>query len=308
MAVPTSVHAHIDKERKRIPLMKINEVEKVTGITSSNIRYYERKELLVPQRSNENNYRLYDADDIERLKQIKILRMMGIAISDIKDIFDGKADFKTAVSQRLNELETEEQNIATVKNLCHTVLEYDMEIETLNEELLTENTELWKQKLKEINLEEKAYYLNRIASILLCIVTILLSFSPLMAVDGKMLNILQILFSGSYNFKTEVYITAVIYLTIPVIYGYLLYCYSHHKYSLIFMDIHGIAERIAFGFICVLNMMMLSFCDAHIETNPYILVCMSFVILRMLIAFFLLICYASGEELFLYILKSKKKH
>lgn len=68
------------------------------------------------------------------------------------------------------------------------------------------------------------------------------------------------------------------------------------------------AERIAFGFICVLNMMMLSFCDAHIETNPYILVCMSFVILRMLIAFFLLICYASGEELFLYILKSKKKH
>ena len=87
--------------------MKINEVEKVTGITSSNIRYYERKELLVPQRTTENNYRLYNTDDIERLKQIKILRMMGISISDIKDIFDGKADFKTTVSQRINEMTAE---------------------------------------------------------------------------------------------------------------------------------------------------------------------------------------------------------
>lgn len=288
--------------------MKINEVEKITGITSRNIRYYEQKQLLVPQRANENNYRLYDADDIERLKQIKILRMMGISISDIKAIFDGKADFKTTVSQRLCELEAEEQNIVTVKNLCHTVLEYDMEVDTLNEELLTENTELWKQKLADINLEEKAYYLNRIVSIILCVVIILLSFSPLMSIDGKTLNVLQILFSGSYNFNTEVLITAALYLVIPVIYSYLLYCYSHYKYSFTFMDITGITERIAPGFVCILSVVMLGFCDIHIESNPYLLVCISFALLRMLIAVFLLICYASGNELFLYLLKLKKKH
>lgn len=288
--------------------MKINEVEKITGITSRNIRYYEQKQLLVPQRANENNYRLYDADDIERLKQIKILRMMGISISDIKAIFDGKVDFKTTVSQRLCELEAEEQNIVTVKNLCHTVLEYDMEVDTLNEELLTENTELWKQKLADINLEEKAYYLNRIVSIILCVVTILLSFSPLMSVDGKMLNVLQILFSGSYNFNTEVLITAALYLVIPVLYSYLIYCYSHYKYSFTFMDITGITERIAPGFVCILSVVMLGFCDIRIESNPYLLVCISFALLRMLIAVFLLICYASGNELFLYLLKLKKKH
>jgi len=288
--------------------MKINEVEKVTGITSSNIRYYERKELLVPQRTTENNYRLYNTDDIERLKQIKILRMMGISISDIKDIFDGKADFKTTVSQRINELEAEEQNIITVKNLCNTVLEYDMEVNTLNEELLTENTELWKQKLADVNLEEKAYHLNSIASIILCVVTILLSFSPLMAVGDKTFNILQILFTDSYNFKTEVYITAVLYLVIPVIYSYLLYCYSHHKYSFVFMDMPGIIERIAPGFVCVLSTVMLGFCDLHIESNPYLLVCILLALLRMLIAFFLLICYASGEELFLLFIKVDNKH
>ena len=198
--------------------MKINEVEKVTGITSSNIRYYEKKELLVPQRGNENNYRLYDTDDIERLKQIKILRMMGISISDIKDIFDGKADFKATVSERLDELEAEEQNIITVKNLCHTVLEYDMEVQSLNEELLTENTELWKQKLSDINLEEKANYLNRKFSIILCILSILLSFFPLIPVGDKMLNVIQILFYANYNFSTELLITATLYLTIPAVY------------------------------------------------------------------------------------------
>ena len=286
-------------------IMKINEVEKVTGITSSNIRYYERKELLLPQRANENNYRLYSTDDIERLKQIKILRMMGISISDIKDIFEGKTDFKTAVSQRLSDLEAEEQNIVTVKNLCHTVLEYDMEVDTLNEELLTENTELWKQKLEDINLEEKAIYLNRKANIILCIACILLSFTPLIPWDGKMLNVLQILFDHSYNFRTEQLVMASLYLIIPVIYSYHLYCYTHHKYSYLFMDLTGMSERVAPALLCLLNMMMLSFCG-NIITSTY-LICILLMLLRMLIGFFLLICYASGDELFLYFLKSKKK-
>ncbi len=286
--------------------MKINEVEKVTGITSSNIRYYERKKLLLPQRANENNYRLYDADDIERLKQIKILRMMGISISDIKDIFEGKSDFKAAVSQRLNELEAEEQNIASVKTLCHTVLEYDMEVNTLNEELLTENTELWKQKLEDVNLEEKAVYINRKVNIFLCITSILLSFTPLIPWDGKMLNILQILFDHSYNFKTEQLIIASFYLIIPVIYCYHLYCYTQRKYSYLFMDLNGMSERVAPALLCIFNIMMLNFCGTNITTN--FLICILLMFLRMIIAFFLLICYASGDELFLLFLKSKKKH
>lgn len=284
--------------------MKINEVEKVTGITSRNIRYYEQKQLLVPQRANENNYRLYSTDDIERLKQIKILRMMGISISDIKDIFEGNADFKTAVSQRLNELETEEQNIATVKDLCHTVLEYDMEVDTLNEELLSENTELWKQKLEDINLEEKAVFINRKVNIFLCISCILLSFTPLIPWDDKMLNILQILFSPNYNFGTEQLIIASSYLLIPVMYSYHLYCYLHHKYSYLFMDLTGMSERVAPTLLCILNIMMLGF-GGNIITPNY-LICILLMFLRMLIALFLLICYASGDELFLYFLKSAK--
>ena len=287
--------------------MKINEVEKVTGITSSNIRYYEKKELLVPQRVNENNYRLYDTDDIERLKQIKILRMMGISISDIKNIFDGKTDFKTTVSQRLHELETEEQNIKTIKNLCNTVLEYDMEVQALNEELLNENTEMWKQKLEDINLEEKANYLNRKFNIFLCILSIVLSFSPLIPVDDKLLNIIQIFFYNSNNFSTELLITSSLYLIVPVVYLYLLYRYLYYKYSVNTIDLTGIAARISPGLLCTLNLLMLNYCDLEITSVPNYLICISLMLLRMLVGFFLLVCYASGDELFLLLLKSKQK-
>lgn len=177
--------------------MKINEVEKITGIASANIRYYERKELLDPKRGNENNYRLYDADDIERLKQIKILRMMGIPIADIKEILTGNLDLKTSMSQRIDQLTEEEKNITAVKNLCHTFLVCDMDVSMLNEELLLENTEIWQKKLLYTNLEEKAYLLNRKVSIILCLAIILLSFLPLVFYNNRFMNIIQLSFVWS---------------------------------------------------------------------------------------------------------------
>lgn len=37
--------------------MNINELERLTGITKQNIRFYEKKELLHPARNSINNYR-----------------------------------------------------------------------------------------------------------------------------------------------------------------------------------------------------------------------------------------------------------
>ena len=39
--------------------MKINEVEKLIGITKKNIRFYEEQGLLSPSRNRENGYRDY---------------------------------------------------------------------------------------------------------------------------------------------------------------------------------------------------------------------------------------------------------
>ena len=51
--------------------MKIKEVEELVGLARSNIRYYERQGLLHPERDQENSYREYTEEDIERILQKK---------------------------------------------------------------------------------------------------------------------------------------------------------------------------------------------------------------------------------------------
>ena len=73
--------------------MKIKEVEKITGITSKNIRFYEKEGLLLPGRNAENKYREYSSEDVKRLKEIKLLRKFGMSLTDIKGIQDGSLEF-----------------------------------------------------------------------------------------------------------------------------------------------------------------------------------------------------------------------
>ena len=42
--------------------MNIKEVEKITGISSQNIRFYEKYELVQPVRNANNGYREYNAE------------------------------------------------------------------------------------------------------------------------------------------------------------------------------------------------------------------------------------------------------
>lgn len=53
--------------------MNIKEVEKATGISSQNIRFYEKSGLVHPNRNEENGYREYDTNDIRVLKLPQLL-------------------------------------------------------------------------------------------------------------------------------------------------------------------------------------------------------------------------------------------
>ena len=49
-------------------MKSIKEAEQITGITTQNIRYYEKQKLLTPKRNRGNSYREYSDEDINRLK------------------------------------------------------------------------------------------------------------------------------------------------------------------------------------------------------------------------------------------------
>ena len=84
--------------------MTIKEVELQAGITKANIRFYEKEGLLSPLRSA-NNYREYSTEDVERLKKVRVLRMMGISVADIRLLMDGQCTMASLLEKRVNELE-----------------------------------------------------------------------------------------------------------------------------------------------------------------------------------------------------------
>ena len=69
--------------------MKINEVEAQVGITKKNIRFYEAEGLLKPQRNSDNGYRDYGEGDVAALRQIKLLRKLGVPLEEIRQMQTG---------------------------------------------------------------------------------------------------------------------------------------------------------------------------------------------------------------------------
>ena len=84
--------------------MKIGEAAKETGLSISNIRFYERKGLLCPRRKEESQYREYEPEDIRRLKEIMLLRKMGISVESIYLLYEGQTELLGLLERQEKEL------------------------------------------------------------------------------------------------------------------------------------------------------------------------------------------------------------
>ncbi len=100
--------------------MQINEVESQLGISKANIRFYERQGLLTPSRS-ENGYRTYSDEDIQRLKQIIILRKLGIPVQLISDILKGRVPIQDAIASNILMLQEELQQLNGALAICRQI-------------------------------------------------------------------------------------------------------------------------------------------------------------------------------------------
>lgn len=98
--------------------MKINEVEALVGITKKNIRFYEAEGLLSPQRNRENGYRTYSDEDVAVLRQIKLLRKLGLPLSEIRSIQQGTITLDDGLRRHLVVLERQKENLEQASGLC----------------------------------------------------------------------------------------------------------------------------------------------------------------------------------------------
>ena len=70
-------------------LLRIQEVAAEIGLTARSIRYYEEIGLLAPAARSDGDYRLYDPDDLDRLRYIKGLRDdAGFSLAEIAQLLE----------------------------------------------------------------------------------------------------------------------------------------------------------------------------------------------------------------------------
>lgn len=112
--------------------MKINEVEQTIGITKKNIRFYEQQGLLSPSRNLSNGYRDYSQEDILVLRQVKLLRKLGIPIEEIKKLQNHYLTLEDCLKRHLITLERESKNLEAVQGFCRRLIAEDATLETLD--------------------------------------------------------------------------------------------------------------------------------------------------------------------------------
>lgn len=101
--------------------MKIGEAAKETGLSISNIRFYEKKGLLEPARDQASKYRNYTEEDILRLKKIIIFRKMDLSVEQIDTMLRGKTDAKEVLKKQERELLNKIQELEGALELCRVL-------------------------------------------------------------------------------------------------------------------------------------------------------------------------------------------
>ena len=101
--------------------MRISEVAEKTGLSISNIRFYEKKGLIGPDRDKDSKYRNYTEEDLALIKQILLFRKMDFSIETISHIINKKLTIETAIQNQITELEEKRDSIQSSIDLCQKI-------------------------------------------------------------------------------------------------------------------------------------------------------------------------------------------
>jgi len=106
--------------------MLIKDVCRECKLTKKAVEYYEQQGLISPK-IEENGYRNYSDEDIARLKEIRVLRELGISIAEIKDII-ASTNKPAALAKCKYKMDLEvEKAVAKKKCLEQLIRDYDIE-------------------------------------------------------------------------------------------------------------------------------------------------------------------------------------
>ena len=104
--------------------MRIGEVAERTGLSISNIRFYEKKGLIKPVREEDSKYRDYTEEDIECLKRIILYRKLNMSIEKIQELIsNNEPSILSALEEQMEKLNEEKAALQSSIDLCQVMLQ-----------------------------------------------------------------------------------------------------------------------------------------------------------------------------------------
>lgn len=125
----------------------IGDAARQSGVSTANIRFYEKEKLLTPRGRGENSYRFYSEGDVHQLRFIRLCRALDMSLDEVRTLLGLdlkiKADCATArgaldghlahVRARLAELKALEKDLQALRNRCDGTDTHCHIIEALHE-------------------------------------------------------------------------------------------------------------------------------------------------------------------------------
>lgn len=100
--------------------MTIAELERRSGLTRANIRFYEAEGLLRPAR-RENGYRDYSEEDLALLLRVRLLRELGLPLAVIRELRGGGLELGAALDAHLARLGAELEHTGRSQEVCRDI-------------------------------------------------------------------------------------------------------------------------------------------------------------------------------------------
>lgn len=131
--------------------MLVGEVEHTIGLSKKSIRYYEENGLLKPKRNKDNDYRIYDEEDINQLKKIKFLRELGVPIKELQELAKGNLSLNECLKDRIHKINIEIEKFKRVESMCQEISISNLDFKNIDID----------QYLKKINVLNKEGFTMR---------------------------------------------------------------------------------------------------------------------------------------------------
>jgi DNA-binding transcriptional MerR regulator len=129
-------------------LHTVGEVAALAGVTVRTLHHYDRIGLLVPSGRSEHGYRLYDYGDLERLRQIRLLRELRFGLDAIGQMLDAPAYGRRSALEAQRDLLRERQ--AKTERIIRGV---DRALQAMQEEKEMDKTNMF-EGLEEFDHEQ----------------------------------------------------------------------------------------------------------------------------------------------------------